>query len=61
MHNLTALKEFFIKNSIKIDSFNGMFLVTRHGKWGMAGGEFRLNGIEISRKSIKKLVEEVKI
>lgn len=58
MHSLTELKHYFETNKIIINNFNGMFLYTSHGKWGMASDEFRLNGKQISRKEIKQLIEQ---
>ena len=60
MHSLTELKQYFELHDIYVDEFNGMFLYTSHGKWGMAGDEFRLNGKELSRKQIKTMIEEEK-
>jgi len=55
MHSLTELKELFETVGIEIVSFNGMFLYTAHGKWGMFRDEYYLNGQMITRKHIKEL------
>lgn len=56
MYNLTTLKAFFESQGVEIISFNGMFLHTKHGRWGMAADEYYLDGKKISRKEIKKMV-----
>ena len=55
MHSLTQLKAFFESTGIEVISFNGMFMQTSHGRWGMASDEYYLDGNLISRKEIKQL------
>lgn len=52
MNNLTDLKN-FLSEFCEISAFNGMFLHTHHGKWGMANDEYYLDGKVVSRKEIK--------
>lgn len=56
MYNLTTLKAFFESQGVEILSFDGMFMHTSHGRWGMAQDEYYLDSKLISRKDIKKLV-----
>lgn len=60
MNSLTDLKEAFLRVGIKVESFNGMFMETEHGRWGMAMGQYYLNGNQVSKKELKKLIGEVK-
>lgn len=57
MHSLTELKDFFQSQGVEVLSFNGMFMETKHGCWGMAADEYYLDSKLITRKEIKKLVE----
>ena len=57
MHSLNELKA-LIERSFGVLAFNGMFLVTVHGQWGMAGDEYYLNNRMITRKEIKKMFGE---
>jgi hypothetical protein len=58
MYSLTCLKDAFQSNpsNFKVFSFNGMFMTTIHGEWGMAGNEYYLNRQMISRKEIKAML-----
>jgi hypothetical protein len=55
MYSLTCLKDAF-QSTFKVFSFNGMFMTTIHGEWGMAGNEYYLNRQMISRKEIKSML-----
>ena len=56
MHSLTCLKNLFESNSVEVKAFNGMFMLTEHGRWGMAGGEYYIDSKMISKSDIKKLI-----
>lgn len=57
MYSLTCLKDAFQSSSnFKVFGFNGMFMTTIHGEWGMAGNEYYLNRQKISRKEIKAIL-----
>lgn len=56
MYNLTTLKVFFESQGVEVLSFNGMFMYTKHGRWGMAADEYYLDSKLITRKEIKNLI-----
>jgi len=57
MNSLTELRDLILKSStFRVFGFNGMFMTTIHGEWGMAGDEYRLNRKVISRKEVKSLL-----
>jgi len=56
VHSLTDLKK-FLEQQFEIYEFNGMFLVTKHGNWGMYLDEYYLNNNLISRNDIKNLIK----
>jgi hypothetical protein len=56
LHSISELKK-FLEQKFEIHKFNGMYLVTEHGKWGMYLDEYYLNGIQISREEIKQLIK----
>lgn len=56
MHSLTDLKK-FLEQKYEIYNFNGMFLVTEHGNWGMYLDEYYLNDNIIPRDEIKQLIK----
>lgn len=58
MNALVDLKNLFEKNGIKVTYFDGYQLLTKkHGKWGMAFGEYRRNGEEVPRAEIQDIVK----
>jgi hypothetical protein len=56
MQNLTDLKK-LLEQKFEIIYFNGMWLHTIHGKWGMAMNEYYLNHTLITRQQIKNLLK----
>jgi hypothetical protein len=59
MNSLLDLKRLFEKNNIKVTDFDGARLYTKkHGKWGLAFGEYRQNGELRTRKEIAALVSK---
>jgi hypothetical protein len=56
MQNLTELKK-LLEQKFEVTKFNGMFLHTKHGIWGMAMNEYYLNHKPIMREEIKKLLK----
>jgi hypothetical protein len=58
MNSLTELRDAFVKVGVEIKSFNGMFLFTEHGKWGMALGDYYLDGKIVPKKELKKMIGE---
>lgn len=56
MQNLTDLKK-LLEQKFEVKQFNGMFLHTEHGVWGMAMNEYYLNHKLITREEIKKMLK----
>lgn len=57
MNTLTELRDIVLASSnFKVFGFNGMFMTTIHGEWGMAANEYYLNRQVISRKEIKSML-----
>lgn len=59
MNTLLDLKLYFEKHGIKATYFDGARLITKkHGRWGMAFGEYRLNGEIKTRKEITEMFKK---